>query len=337
MSMPDFAWPTTEPRPAVAPPAGDRRQAQFAADVRAGLSHRPQRTLPPQYFYDAVGSALFEAITQTPEYGLTRADERLLRRHAEAILALLPGPLLLAELGSGSARKTRWLLEVLARREPARYFPIDVSGAALARCRAEIGDVVKGVSIRGLETTYLEGLRQVAPPRRGAERLLVLFLGSSIGNFDRDAARDFLATVRAVLQPGDAMLLGADLEQRPSRLRPAYDDAAGVTAAFNLNLLARINRELGGRIQVRGFQHEARYDAAARRVEMHLRARRAERIEVPLAGVDDELSAGETIWTESSYKYDRDEVRALAAATGFACVAQWVDPDWPFAETLFVA
>lgn len=330
MSMPDFAWSKTDAQAGATGP-----RAQFAAAVRAGFSRRPQRTLPPQYFYDDVGSALFEAITHTPEYGLGRADERLLRRHGGEVGARLRPPLAIAELGSGNGRKTRLLLAAMDGRRAARYCPIDGSAAALARCREAVAGLAGAVV--PIEAGYLEGLQTAAAARREAETMLVLFLGGSIGNLDRRAAAEMLAEMRRLLRAGDWLLLGVDLERRPERLLAAYDDAAGVTAAFNLNLLARINRELGGRIPLRAFSHAARYHAGERRVEMHLEAREAVEVVVEAAGVHDRLQAGETIWTESSYKYNREEVRVMAENAGFACEAQWVDGEWPFAENLLRA
>jgi len=184
----------------------------FARAVRDGLSKPGQRELPSIYLYDEIGTALFEAITFLPEYGLTRADERLLRRHAPAILEHLPPPVVVAELGSGTGRKTRWLLETLARREPVNYYPIDISPSALAKCEQELA-VLGAVSIVGLEKSYLDGLQHVAVQRRPGQTLLVLFLGSTVGNFDRAAAEQFLREVRRSLLPGDALLLGTDLEK----------------------------------------------------------------------------------------------------------------------------
>src|SRR3989441_9961612 len=195
----------------------------FARAVRDGLSKPRQRELPSIYLYDEIGTALFEAITFLPEYGLTRADERLLRRHAPAILEHLPPPVVVAELGSGSGRKTRWLLETLARREPVSYYPIDISPSALAKCALELAGV-GAASIVGLETSYLEGLRDVASRRRPGQTLLGLFLGGTLGNFDRPAADVFLREIRRCLQPGDALLLGTDLEKPVAELLLAYDE-----------------------------------------------------------------------------------------------------------------
>lgn len=308
----------------------------FAREVRDGLSKTGQRELPSIYLYDEIGTALFEAITLLPEYGLTRADERLLRQYAPAIIERLPPPVLVTELGSGCGQKTRWLLETLARREPVGYYPIDISPAALAKCERELASL-GSVSIVGLEKSYLDGVREVASRRRPGQTLLVLFLGSTIGNFDRPAADVFLREIRRCLQPGDALLLGTDLEKPVAELLLAYDDPAGVTAAFNLNLLARINRELGGDFVLRNFAHEARYRKRERRIEMHLRSKRRQSVSIREAGFTCTLRAGETIWTEACHKYRVEEIPRMAARAGFVCEAQWVDSEWPFAENLWIA
>jgi len=308
----------------------------FAREVRDGLSKTGQRELPSIYLYDEIGTALFEAITLLPEYGLTRADERLLRQYAPAIIERLPPPVLVTELGSGCGRKTRWLLETLARREPVSYYPIDISPAALAKCERELASL-GAVSIVGLEKSYLDGVRDVASRRRPGQTLLVLFLGSTIGNFDRPAADVFLREIRRCLQPGDALLLGTDLEKPVTQLLLAYDDPAGVTAAFNLNLLARINRELGGDFVLRNFAHEARYHKRERRIEMHLRSKRRQSVSIREAGFTCTLRAGETIWTEACHKYRVEEIPSMAARAGFVCEAQWLDGEWPFAENLWIA
>jgi len=311
--------------------------AEFACDVRAGLTKPGQKELPANYFYDEIGSALFEAITLLPEYGLTRADERLLRQHAEAMVQpLLPAPVVVAELGSGSGKKTRWILEALARRQRTTYYPIEISPSALAKLDGELGQLHQ-VQIVGVESAYLDGLAFVAANRQPGERLLVLFLGSTIGNFGRLAGEQFLEEVRRRLSPGDALLLGTDLVKPAEVLLSAYDDSLGVTAAFNLNLLARINRELGADFDLRGFRHFVRYDAAERRIEMHLVSRRGQKVSIPGAGCRISFRGGETIWTESSYKYDADEIIAMSEAAGFREENQWVDEEWPFAESLLIA
>jgi len=309
---------------------------QFADEVCAGLTKPGQKELPSKYLYDEVGSALFEVISVLPEYGLTRADQRILRQHAESIVARIPSPVVVAELGSGSGRKTRWILEALARRQPTLYHPIEISPSALAMCERELYRL-DSVSILGFEAEYLDGLRRVASRRESGQRLLVLFLGSSIGNFDRQPGEEFLHGVRQTLAPGDALLLGADLEKPVSQMIRAYDDPIGVTAAFNLNLLARINRELDGDFALSQFRHVARYDTENRRIEMHLLATVNQAARIRKAGLTVRLREGETLWTESSHKYNREEVVQMGERAGFRCDGQWVDLEWPFAQSLFIA
>ena len=306
----------------------------FARDVRAGLDRGGQKAVPSMYLYDDIGTALFEVITLLPEYGLTRADERLLGRHARAILDRRPRSLRGAELGSGSGRKTRSILE--ACREPVMYYPIDISSAALAKVRWELSEL-GAVSIVGLEHSYLEGLREAASRRQTGQCLLVLFLGSTIGNFERGAAERFLREIRGLLDPGDALLLGTDLVKPVRDLLLAYDAPAGVPAAFHLNLLARMNRELGAHFDLREWTHEARWNEGEGRVEMHLRSSRAQTVGILAPSLTCSFLEGETIWTESCHKFDLQEVAAMAARAGFACEAQWVDGEWPFAESLWIA
>ena len=326
--MPDQGPQRTES--IAASTAGD-----FAAEVAAGLT-KPQKELPSKYLYDEVGSALFEVICALPEYGLARAGERLLRRHAGDIVAQLSQPVAVAELGSGTGKSTRWLLEALARRQPVTYYPIDISRAALARCERELSQI-DSVSLVGFERAYLDGLLEVAARRREGEHLLVLFLGSTIGNFDRPAGEEFLRAVRRILQPGDALLLATDLEKPMPQLILAYDDPLGVTAAFNLNLLARVNRELEADFNLARFRHQARWDARARCLEMHLVSLAEQSVTLRKLGLTVGFREGETIWTESCHKYNLDEVFQMAARAGYHCRAQWVDSEWPFAQSLYVA
>lgn len=313
-----------------------RDVSEFAAEVRDSLTKTVQRELPSKYLYDEVGSALFEAICVLPEYGLTRADARLLQKYAGEMVSRLPGPIQVAELGSGSGKKTRWILEALAKRQKTYYYPIEISPSALAACEKELGHIDM-VSIVGYEQPYLEGLRAIAESREEKDHLLVLFLGSTIGNFDRDAGEKFLSAVRGTLRRRDALLLGTDLEKAIPDQLLAYDDPAGVTSAFNLNLLGRINRELGADFDLSSFRHEARWNPSERRVEMHLRSLSEQIVEVPAAGLRLRLKEGETIWTESSHKYKAQDVWGMAARTGFRCDGQWVDEEWPFAQNLLIA
>jgi L-histidine N-alpha-methyltransferase len=309
---------------------------EFAADVRAGLARPGQKELPSKYLYDDVGSALFEVISHLSEYGLTRADERLLQRHASEIVERLDAPVAVAELGSGSGKKTRWILEALSRRQRTFYYPVEISRSALLMCQRELSDI-DSLSIVGFEREYLDGLLEVAAHRQRGQHLFVLFLGSTIGNFDRPAGVKFLAEVRRILEPGDSLLLGTDLEKSSAQLLKAYDDELGVTAAFNLNLLARINRELDADFDLGQFVHTARINREARSVEMHLRSKRRQTVRIPAADLRVEFLEGETIWTESSHKYSVDEVFQMARNAGFSCQAQWIDEQWPFAESLLIA
>jgi len=310
--------------------------ADLARDVRAGLSKEGQKELPSKYFYDDVGSALFEVISLLPEYGLSRADERLLRDHADAIVTRLPSPVVVAELGSGNAQKTRWLLEALCRRQATTYYPIEISRAALASARLRLQHI-DCISIVGFEKEYREGLLAVAARRPAGQHILVLFLGSTIGNFDRPAGIHFLRQLRENLTPGDALLLGTDLEKPVPQLIHAYDDLLGVTAAFNRNLLARINRELHANFQLSQFEHVVRFNSAERRIEMHLRSTLPQTVSIPKADLQVTFRENETIWTESSHKYSLAEVAQMARQADFRCDAQWVDAEWPFAESLLMA
>ncbi|HLK49650.1 MAG TPA: L-histidine N(alpha)-methyltransferase [Bryobacteraceae bacterium] len=307
---------------------------EFAREVAAGLARGGQKTLPCRYLYDEVGSALFEAITCLPEYGLTRADARIIQKHAGALLDLLPSPLAVAELGSGTGNKTYAVLERLRERQPVTYFPIDISATALeacARCLSPLARVVP------MTSSYLEGLEKVTAQRARHQTLLVLFLGSTIGNFEPDAACEFLAAVRLCLRPGDALLLGTDLVKPEEQLLAAYDDPGGVTAAFNLNLLARINRELHADFDLRRFAHAARYSRQHQRIEMHLRSLAAQTVRIGAAGLTVEFALDETICTETSHKFRPEQIAALARVTGFRLAEQWIDCEWPFAENLLMA
>jgi dimethylhistidine N-methyltransferase len=310
--------------------------SEFALEVEAGLTKPRQKELPSKFLYDAIGSALFEVICLLPEYGLTRAEERILQAHAADIVSQLRTPVIVTELGSGAGRKTRYLLEALSRRQATFYYPVEISATALAVCEQQLSDI-ESISIVGFEREYLDGLLEVAARRRDHERLLVLFLGSTIGNFDREAASLFLRRVRQVLLPGDYLLLGADLEKSPALLLAAYDDSLGVTGAFNLNLLARINRELDADFDLGRFAHLALFNERERRIEMHLRSRSEQRISIPALSRTFSLGKDETIWTESCHKYSPPELARMAMRAGFRCAAQWLDHEWPFAENLWIA
>ncbi len=311
-------------------------RTEFIRDVRAGLGKTGQKELPSSYLYDEIGAALFEAITLVPEYGLTRADARLLQAHAAELASKLPASLLVGELGSGSGSKTRWILEALVARRALRYYPIDISRSALVKCRGELGRI-RGVTMEEVEQSYLDGLSSVVARRKRGQAVLTLFLGSTIGNFDREDAQTFLRSVRDRPAPGDSLLLGTDLVKSVDQLLVAYNDPIGVTAAFNLNVLARINRELGGEFMISDFEHQAVYNRGKQRIEMYLRSKCRQQARIRDATMTVVLEAGETIWTESSHKFRVEDVTAMAQGAGFCCEAQWVDEDWPFAESLLLA
>ncbi len=313
--------------------ATEPKLSQFALDVAEGLTSRGQKKIAPRYFYDDLGSALFEAITLLPEYGLTRADERLLRRHAKEILSLAGLVSNIAELGSGTGRKTRHILAAAAAGQPrVAYTPIDVSCEALAACRRALCDISE---VHPVCADWIEGLEEIARSRTNPQPLLLLFLGSSIGNLERDGIVDFLKQVRSQLWPGDYFLLGADLIKNADRMIAAYDEPTGVTAAFNLNVLGRINRELDGGFDLRSFAHEVRWNSEQRRIEMHLLSRRDQMVTIGALNGRFSFRAGETICTEFSHKFTQTELLSYARRSGFTPVAMWVDDEWPFAEALW--
>ena len=313
----------------------DAIDREFARDVYEGLARSGQKQLPSKYLYDSIGSALFEAITFLPEYGLTRADQRLLTEHASAIVDRVTVPVFVIELGSGSGRKTRPLLSALDRRQHGVvYYPVDLSHSALSQCENELTRIA---DVHPIHDTFINGLGRAMHRRPRLGHAFVLFLGSTIGNFDAADASEVLRSVRSLLQPGDWFLLGADLVKPRERLILAYDDPTGVTAAFNLNVLGRINRELGGDFDLRQFRHQVRYHERTQRLEMHLRSVTAQRVHVAGCEVTVDIKAGETIWTESSHKYTEEQLAEMAAAAGYRIVQTWCDREWGFVESLWKA
>jgi dimethylhistidine N-methyltransferase len=287
-----------------------------------------------RHFYDALGSALFAAIGELPWYRITRAEIGLLVRHGREILRAA-GPIrAVVELGAGNGAKLAALLDAgAARTTSLTLHLIDVSPAALASAERTLTGR-PGVSVVAHETDYGTGLRTFGAADRAGGAALAVFLGSNIGNFDPPDADRLLAAIRSALSPGDTLLLGTDLVKPESELRLAYDDPLGVTAAFNLNVFLRMNRELGATFDLCALRHQAIWNAGASRVEMHAECTRAHRVRIPAADLDFELAAGERIWTESSYKYRADQVPAMLARVGFRAVGQWIDPDAAFALTL---
>jgi L-histidine Nalpha-methyltransferase len=310
--------------------------ATFAADVRRDLALVPKQ-LQSKYLYDALGSSLFEAICRLPWYRITRAEHRLLIAHAPEIVAAVGAePSTIVELGCGSGEKLAVLAEALqAGGGSARVHIIDISSQALEQTEQRLTRL-QHVSVVGHQSTYEVGLRRAAEARDGHGPMLVLLLGSNIGNFDTPAARVFLRRIRHVLQPGDLLLLGADLVKSEPALQLAYDDPLGVTAAFNKNLLVRINRELGGDFNLRAFDHRAAWNPDEQRIEMHLVSTVEQRVAIVAAETSVSFAPGEHIWTESSYKYEPHQIERMGVETGFALRDQWIDEDARFALSLMV-
>ena len=300
---------------------------RIASAVRVGLTTHP-RSLPPWLFYDEAGSHLFEQITQLPEYYLTRTERSIFAAHATAIVTQAAGGerLRVAELGAGSADKTRLLLgAVAALQTSVLYEPVDVSATALDHAAQRIAQEMPSVTVapRVMDYTHRFALNTLPP----GERWLVLYIGSSIGNFEPDAALRLLTQVRAALRPGDTLLLGVDRVKDSATLLAAYDDAAGVTAGFNRNLLVRLNRELDADFHPETFAHRAVWNATASRIEMHLESRVAQPVHIRALDLTLYLAAGERIHTENSYKYQPGQAEALLTHAGFHPESIWTDPN----------
>ena len=305
----------------------------FASEVREYLERTP-RQLPSKYLYDELGSSLFEAICRLPWYRITRAESSLLATFAKPILKPLRRPLSIVELGCGSGEK----LAILTANggEPTTLIQlVDISPAALDMAQYRL-EAIGYHNVLAHQSTYEEGLVQVARSRPPEGALILLFLGSNIGNFDPPVARELLCRIHAALRPGDAFLLGSDLVKPERDLLLAYDDPLHVTAAFNRNLLRRINDELDATFDLDTFAHRALWDREERRVEMRLVSRRRQTVEIGAADYAVTLEAGEEIWTESSHKYEVDQVIAEGRAAGFDSAQQWVDEDARFALTRFM-
>jgi dimethylhistidine N-methyltransferase len=291
----------------------------FRADVLHGLG-APAKTLPCKYFYDETGSALFEQITRLEEYYLTRTELGIMAQHAAAMARLLGPRGLLVEYGSGSSAKTRLLFDHL--RDPAAYVPIDVSSESLYRTARALAREYPHIEVLPLCADFTAPL-ELPVPRKPAARRVVYFPGSTIGNFGPEEAVPLLRSTAALCGPGGGLLLGADLPKDPRVLEAAYDDRLGVTAAFNRNLLVRINRELGGDFQVEHFTHRSPYNTARGRIEMYLVSDREQRVHIGDAELH--FAAGEAIHTENSYKYSLTQMRDLAKAAGLTVQQIWMD------------
>jgi L-histidine N-alpha-methyltransferase len=305
-------------------------RGEFAEDVACYLTQTP-RQLPSRYLYDELGSSLFEAICRLPEYRITRTEQQLLRAHAPAIFGLLKPISTVVELGPGSGEKLITLMAAAPARDVTVRL-IDISPAALDKATKALSD--SALTVVAHQATYEAGLAQIgrASSAAAAGHTLVAFLGSNVGNFDPPGVDAFLRGVRAALGPGDALLLGTDLVKPEADLVLAYDDPLGVTAAFNRNLLVRVNRELGGDFDVSQFEHLALWNAPLSRIEMHLVSRKKQRVLVPAAQIDITFEAGERIWTESSYKYRTEDLAPILARAGFRAIGQWTEDT--FALTL---
>lgn len=296
-----------------------------AVEVINGLSEQP-KTLSPWLFYDEVGSHLFEEITELPEYYVTRTERAILAQHADEIIAKAASgcDLSIIELGAGTATKTGLLLKAaVALQGNVTYYPIDVSETALEEARARLEAELPKVTVEPIVADYTEGLRHNASAPGG--RRLVLYIGSSIGNFSPEDAVEVLRGVRAQLLPGDCLLLGTDMVKDTQTLLDAYDDAAGVTANFNLNVLVRINRELDANFNTQLFRHQARWNEQHSRVEMHLESLHAQRVRLRAIDMDVRFHSGETIHTENSYKFTDERVVGLLTRAGFELQQQWSD------------
>lgn len=298
---------------------------QLARTVRAGLGSQP-KTLPPWLFYDETGSELFEQITELPEYYLTRTERSIFERYASEMVSLAAGGnrLRFTELGAGSAEKTRILMKAaLAQQKRLVFEAVDVSATALLVAQARIEREIPGVRVSLLEMDYTNGFGLDAC--RAGERRLVLYIGSSIGNFEPEEAARILRKVRRQLDPGDGLLLGVDLVKDENALLAAYDDAAGVTAAFNKNMLVRLNRELVADFDLDQFNHRAAWNQTMSRMEMHLESSSDQTVRFAALDWEIEFGAGETIHTENSYKYLPGDAEEMLAEAGFASAARWTD------------
>jgi L-histidine Nalpha-methyltransferase len=301
----------------------------FAEDVRHYLQLSP-RQLPSMYLYDALGSALFDAICELPWYAITRAEMQVLEQHRAEIFSHLPGVTRLVELGPGDGRKLKTLVEGTS--DPLIAHLVDVSDGALARAAHTLSDALN-LRVVTHQAPFEDGLDAIMREESG-DPTLVLFLGSNIGNFDQRGSAALLERIAGSLTPSDAFLIGADLVKPEPDLQLAYDDPLGVSAAFNLNVLLRINRELGGTFDLRAFRHRAVWNAACSRMDMFLVSTREQRVRIDAVDVEFKLRDGEAIWTESSYKYTPDGLIMQLENSGFESMAQWIDHDAGFALTL---
>ncbi|HZZ64981.1 MAG TPA: L-histidine N(alpha)-methyltransferase [Candidatus Baltobacteraceae bacterium] len=325
---------TMSPRLSIIAGPAPRQQASFAQDVQAGLL-APSKWLASKYFYDELGSALFDAITVLPEYYLTRAETEILRQWGWEIVRALGNPVEFVELGSGSAVKTRILIEEALRvQRTLRYSPIDISPEALRSSAQALVSAYPELRVTGYAADYFTILNSGRLQREN--RMLVLFLGSNIGNYEPAQALELLRGISACLKPGDGLLLGADLKKDAASLERAYNDPTGVTAAFNKNVLARINRELGGNFDLQAFAHTVHYDEVSGAVKSYLQTDHAHTAHIGAIDLTVPFRAHERIHTESSYKYSLEDIEALGVEAKLSLKRTWMDRERRFSVNLFV-
>ena len=319
----------------------------FAKAVERGLTNRP-KSLPNRHFYDRIGSCLFEAICQLPEYYLTRAERQILETYGQELASKLPFGVTLVELGSGSCTKTRILIEeILGQQDKLVFIPIDISRSAIEESSNDLVEAYEYLEVHAIVAEYTDGLRLLRNRGNGgargrsktalesADAHLILWLGSSIGNLERDDAVQFIRDIRDEMQPEDRLLIGIDLRKDRITLEDAYDDPSGITAQFNKNLLTRINRELDGEFDLDSFRHRVAYKEESGRVEIFLVSDKAQNVEIQALDLTVSFEADETIHTENCYKYSPEEIDALARATGLRLDGQWFDRKERFSVNLF--
>lgn len=291
----------------------------FLAEVLIGL-HKPQKELPSKYFYDARGSQFFERICELKEYYITRIEASIMQAHIREMVELIGPQVLVIEHGCGNCEKVRFLIDHL--NDPVAFIPIDISQKQLLHVAKELASIYPRLQVLPVCADYTNSF-ELPIPKQSSKRTVVYFPGSTISNFDPIPAKHFLEHVANLCRPDGALLIGVDLKKDPAVLHGAYNDSAGITAAFNLNLLERINRELYSDFQLDGFQHYAFYNPRESRVEMHLISQRDQVVHINRQTIS--FARGESIWTESSYKYNLDEFEQMAAAAGFRVERVWVD------------
>lgn len=308
-------------------------EPSFLEDLQSGLLEHP-KTLPCRWFYDEAGSQLFEQICRVPEYYLTRCERSILEERAAEIARHFDRPASLVELGSGSASKTRRIIEALLEQQGKLVFaPIDVSRGMLEESAEALLEDYPKLDIRAFAGRYEAGLEAVAGWAQSPR--LTLWLGSSVGNLDRTQATSFLRGLSEGMSASDRLLIGIDLRKDRHVLEAAYDDSQGVTARFNCNLLVRINRELGGHFDPASFRHQASWKPEPGRIESHLVSLEDQRVRIDALDLEVSFTAGETIHTENSYKYSREEIDTLARKSGMLCETQWLDKDGLYSLNLF--